>query len=50
MVIAEDRIDATTYLEEALRSNNLEQNIDPDDFDEVPINDGSWSILCDGNY
>lgn len=50
VVIAPTREDAATYLDDALAKNGLAQEIDPAGFLEVPLKDGAWRILCDGNY
>jgi hypothetical protein len=51
VVIASNREDAVTYLEMALGEADLpEQKIDPADFMELIITDGSYYVLNDGNY
>jgi len=52
VVVAETAEQAAFYLGEILESRGLEQPeaIDPDDMQELPLEDGQYLILCDGNY
>ncbi len=50
VVVAATPTEAARYLERRLSNMGLKQHIDPNDFQELPLEDGVVEVLNDGNY